>query len=64
MNHSCAFTGHRPQRFPWRFNENDPQCVVLKAVLTEQITILAKSGTTDFFSGMALGVDYEKYSIM
>ena len=57
MTHSCAFTGHRPQRFPWRFNENDPQCVALKAVLTEQITILAKSGTTDFFSGMALGVD-------
>ena len=57
MDHSCAFTGHRPQRFPWRFNENNPQCVALKAVLTEQITILAKSGTTDFFSGMALAAD-------
>lgn len=57
MKTACAFTGHRPQRFPWRFNEADPRCVALKAVLTEQIKALVKFGVTDLFSGMALGVD-------
>ena len=31
--------------------------MALKAVLTEQITALAKAGVTDFFSGMAEGTD-------
>lgn len=57
MNDPCAFTGHRPQRFPWRYNEKDPRCEALKAVLAEQIGILIRAGTLDFFSGMALGVD-------
>ena len=53
----CAFTGHRPSRFPWKNNQDDGRCVALKAVLTEQITALAKAGVTDFFSGMAEGTD-------
>ncbi len=57
MEISCSFTGHRPQRFPWRFNEDDPRCIALKSVLTEQIKALVESGATNFFSGMALGVD-------
>lgn len=54
---SCAFTGHRPAKFPWKYDENDPQCVELKAVLARQIEKLAAAGVTDFFTGMALGVD-------
>ena len=54
---SCAFTGYRPSKFPWRYNEEDIRCVALKAVLTEQIAALAKAGVTDFFSGMAEGTD-------
>ena len=23
---SCAFTGHRPHKFPWKDNEADPRC--------------------------------------
>ena len=57
MARSCAFTGHRPQKFPWRFNEDDPRCAALKAVLAEQIAALTKLGVTGFFSGMALAVD-------
>lgn len=57
MNDPCAFTGHRPQRFPWRYNEADSRCEALKTVLTKQVGLLVKAGTTDFFSGMALGVD-------
>lgn len=54
---SCAFTGHRPAKFPRKYDENDPQCVELKAVLARQIEKLAAAGVTDFFTGMALGVD-------
>ena len=38
---TCAFTGHRPHRLPWRDNEDAPRCIALKEVLTEQITALA-----------------------
>ncbi len=54
---SCAFTGHRPAKFPWKYDENDPRCVELKAVLARQIEKLAAAGVTDFYTGMALGVD-------
>jgi len=54
---TCAFTGHRPFKFPWRYDETDSRCLALKAVLTQQITALAREGVTDFFSGMAEGTD-------
>lgn len=54
---TCAFTGHRPKSFPWKYNEAAPDCVLLKKVLAEQIKALADSGVTDFLSGMAQGVD-------
>lgn len=54
---SCAFTGHRPEKFPWKDDETDSQCIALKAVLIAQIAELAGSGVTDFLSGMARGVD-------
>ena len=54
---ACAFTGHRPQKFPWRKDETAPACAALKAALNAQILRLMESGFTDFLSGMALGVD-------
>ena len=57
LNRACSFTGHRPHKFPWRYNEDAPGCVALKQTLTEQITALVDEGYTDFLSGMALGVD-------
>ena len=53
----CAFTGHRPHKFPWKYNEADSRCVALKAALTEQIKALVEDGITDFYSGCADGVD-------
>lgn len=53
----CAFTGHRPNKFPWRYNEADERCVALKSALAEQIAALAKAGITDFYCGGADGVD-------
>lgn len=53
----CAFTGHRPKSFPWKYDETAPDCVLLKEVLAAQIKALADSGVTDFLSGMAQGTD-------
>ena len=57
LDNCCAFTGHRPHKCPWRYNEADGRCVALKAALREQITALVEAGLTDFQSGGADGVD-------
>ena len=57
MQISCAFTGHRPSKFPWKYNEADRRCVALKAVLKDQIKLLADAGVTQFLSGMAEATD-------
>lgn len=54
---ACAFTGHRPKSFPWRYDETAPDCLLLKEVLAAQISALAEQGVTDWLSGMAQGVD-------
>ena len=56
-NGSCAFTGHRPHKFPWKYDETDSRCIALKAALAEQIKKVAEEGVTDFYSGGADGVD-------
>ena len=53
----CAFTGHRPKKFLWGYNEADTRCIALKKMLTVQIAKLVDAGYTDFFSGMAEGTD-------
>lgn len=54
---TCAFTGHRPGRFPWGYNEDDKDCIALKEILTSEIIRLTDMGVTQFLSGMAEGVD-------
>ncbi len=53
----CAFTGHRPKKFPWGYDEADVRCVALKKALAEQVAKLVGAGYTDFLSGMAEGTD-------
>lgn len=57
MKKFCAFTGHRPSKMPWGYDETDSRCVALKATLQQQIKTLVEFGVTDFFSGMAEGTD-------
>ena len=57
ISRACAFTGHRPQKLPWRNDETAPGCVALKETLTTQITALVEDGYTEFLTGMAEGVD-------
>lgn len=55
---SCAFTGHRPQKLPFGFNEADERCTALKDILRNQIIhLIEEEKVTHFISGMALGVD-------
>ena len=54
---TCAFTGHRPHKLPWKYHEADSRCAALKTALTRQMIALTKEGVTDFFSGMAEGTD-------
>ena len=54
---ACAFTGHRPSRFSFGYNEADERCLKLKALMRIQIVTLAGEDVTDFYTGMALGVD-------
>ena len=51
-----SFTGHRPEKMPF-FGEDDPMCVELKERIFKEITALADDGATEFYSGMARGVD-------
>lgn len=54
---ACAFTGHRPTRFTFKYDEAHPGCIELKAVLTKQIDFLYRQGVTDFYISRALGAD-------
>lgn len=53
----CCFTGHRPQHLPWISKEDEPHCLELKKVISEAIDIAIKDGYTNFYCGMALGID-------
>lgn len=54
----CAITGHRPTRFCFGYNEEDPLCQKLKECLLEQFRILHdEKFVRTFFVGGALGVD-------
>ena len=34
---TCCFTGHRPEKLPWRNNEADPRCIALKERLDKAL---------------------------
>lgn len=55
---ACCFTGHRPHKLPYLKDEESPQCIILKKILTERIlekVLLDECDT--FLCGMAQGVD-------
>ena len=54
---TCCFTGHRPDKLPWGFDEQDPRCLALKHSLTRELESLYRRGFRHFISGMALGCD-------
>ena len=53
----CAFTGYRPQKMPFGYDESDPRCVEFKEKLRETIEGLIAEGYAHFLSGGAQGMD-------
>ena len=53
----CAFTGHRPQKMPFGFDEADARCLSFKRRLAEAVGGLVREGYTHFLSGGAMGTD-------
>lgn len=54
---TCSFTGHRPEKLPWGFHEEDPRCVDLKERLRRAVEQAYEDGFRHFISGMARGTD-------
>ena len=54
---SCCFTGHRPEKLPWRTDEDDPRCLDLKKRIFDAAEAVYFSGVTHFICGMARGCD-------
>ena len=54
---SCCFTGHRPEKLPWRYNESDPRCLDLKRRVADAVEAAYEEGFRHFACGMALGSD-------
>lgn len=54
---TCCFTGHRPNKFIFKYDERHPECIKLKAMLMELIIKAINEGYNYFISGMALGLD-------
>lgn len=55
--HSCCFTGHRPDRLPWGEEEHDPRCLYIKEQILQEIKRMYDAGVRHFISGMARGAD-------
>lgn len=54
---TCCFTGHRSQKLPWRFNEQDERCLQMKENAKQEIISAINRGYIYFISGMAIGFD-------
>lgn len=54
---TVCFTGHRSQKLPWKFDEQDERCKVMKLALRAEIHKAIQRGYKTFLCGMALGFD-------
>lgn len=54
---TCCFTGHRPDKLPWKENEKSAKCIEIKNQLKNHVLKLIEQGYDMFICGMALGCD-------
>lgn len=54
---SCCFTGHRPGKLPWGYNEQDERCLALKRRIADAVEAAYEQGYRHFLCGMAQGCD-------
>lgn len=57
MKQICSFTGHRPDKFSFKYDEEHIDCIKLKAILIQQIEKLYFKGVKIFLTGCAMGAD-------
>lgn len=57
LEHTCCFTGHRPDKLPWHTNESDPRCADLLRAIDEALERAYQAGCRHFICGMARGCD-------
>ena len=55
--YTCCFTGHRPNKLPWKYNEKGLKYLLFFFKLKKIINRAIKQGYIYFISGMALGAD-------
>ncbi|MBR2883820.1 MAG: DUF1273 family protein [Clostridia bacterium] len=53
----CCFTGHRPESLKIAFDDSNPRFNALKCVISDVIDQAISDGYTDFYCGMARGID-------
>ena len=54
---TCAFTGHRPGKLPWRDTEHDVRCAALRRRSADALRTAYDEGFRHFLCGMAQGCD-------
>lgn len=54
---TACFTGHRSQKLPWRYNEEDTRCQQMKLILRTEVEKAIHRGYKTFLCGMAIGFD-------
>lgn len=54
---TCTITGHRPQRFKFKYNEHYKLCIKIKKALTAEIINFYYQGVRTFWIGGSIGVD-------
>jgi len=55
---TCCFTGYRPEKLPWKYDEDDPRAERLKERIFDVVEALYQEGKMcHFICGMARGCD-------
>jgi len=54
---TCCFTGHRPHKLHYGFEEDHPDCIKLKIQIALEIQAMIGKGCDTFITGMAMGTD-------
>ena len=53
----CAFTGHRPEKLPWKNDETSELFLAFQNILHCRLKSLIENGFHTFYTGMARGID-------
>jgi uncharacterized phage-like protein YoqJ len=54
---TCCFSGYRPEKLPWGYDETDERCRALKRKLYDVAEAVYDSGVRHYICGMARGCD-------